>query len=81
MHHAATGTPAHRWEGAGRPRGSVVDGRWAIDRINHHREVIEATLADDSRTKVEAACARSDLFERQRRLMDESSEYVTRDGR
>ena len=42
---------------------------WAAEETNHPREVIEAALAHVVGNKVEAAYARSDLFERRRRLM------------
>ena len=51
---------------------------WAAEETNHPREVIEAALAHVVQNKVEAAYARSDLFERRRRLMDDWSAYVTR---
>ena len=44
---------------------------WAAEKTNHPREVIEAALAHVVLNQVEAAYARSDLFERRRRLMDE----------
>ena len=43
---------------------------------NHPREVVEATLAHVVQNKVEAAYARSDLFERRRQLMDECATYL-----
>ena len=49
---------------------------WAAEETEHRREVIEAALAHVVRDKVEAAYARSDLFERRRRLMDDWSAYV-----
>ena len=49
---------------------------WAAEETNHPREVIEAALAHVVQNKVEAAYARSDLFERRRRLMDDWSAYV-----
>ena len=42
---------------------------WAAEETDHPREVIEAALAHVVKNKVEAAYARSDLFERRRRLM------------
>ena len=42
---------------------------WAAERTDHPREVIEAALAHLVQNKVEAAYARSGLFERRRRLM------------
>ncbi len=49
---------------------------WAAERTDHPREVIEAALAHVVPNKVEAAYARSDLFERRRLLMDDWAEYV-----
>ena len=48
---------------------------WATEETNHPREVVEAALAHMVQNKVEAAYARSDLFEG-RRLMDDWSAYV-----
>ena len=52
---------------------------WAAEETNHPREVVEAALAHAVRNRVEAAYARSDLFERRRRLMDDWAAYL--DGR
>ena len=49
---------------------------WAAEETNHPREVVEAALAHVVANQTEAAYARSDLFERRRRLMDEWSEYL-----
>lgn len=49
---------------------------WASERTNHPREVVEAALAHGLGNKVEAAYARSDLFERRRRLMDDWAMYL-----
>ena len=49
---------------------------WAAEKTDHPREVIEAALAHVVPNKVEAAYARSDLFERRRLLMDDWGEYV-----
>ena len=49
---------------------------WAGEETNHPREVAEAALAHVVRNKVEAAYARSDLFERRRRLMDDWAAYL-----
>jgi hypothetical protein len=43
---------------------------------DHPREVIEAALAHVVQNKVEAAYARSDLFERRRRLMNDWAAYL-----
>ena len=49
---------------------------WAGEETNHPREVIEAALAHVVRNRVEAAYARSDLFERRRVLMDDWARYL-----
>ena len=49
---------------------------WAAERTNHPREVVEAALAHVVGNKVEAAYARSDLFARRRRLMDDWAAYL-----
>ena len=49
---------------------------WAAERTNHPREVIEAALAHVVRNQTEAAYARSDLFERRRRLMSAWEDYL-----
>ena len=48
---------------------------WAAEETDHPREVIEAALAHMVQYKVEAAYARSDLFER-RRLTDDWAAYL-----
>ena len=50
---------------------------WAAEETDHPREVIEAALAHVVRDKVEAAYARSDLFERRRLLMRDWAAYVS----
>ena len=49
---------------------------WAAEKTDHPREVIEAALAHVVPNKVEAAYARSDLFERRRLLMDDWEAYL-----
>ena len=49
---------------------------WAAEETDHPREVVEAALAHSVRNPVEAAYARSDLFERRRRLMDDWGAYL-----
>ena len=49
---------------------------WAAEETDHPREVIEAALAHVVQNKVEAAYARSDLFERRRLLMDDWATYL-----
>ena len=50
---------------------------WAAEETNHPRKVVEAALAHVVQNKVEAAYARSDLFERRRQLMDDWAGYLT----
>ena len=54
---------------------------WAAEETNHPREVVEAALAHMVQNKVEAAYARSDLFERRRRLMSDWAAYIDGDRR
>ena len=54
---------------------------WAAEETDHPREVVEAALAHVVRDKVEAAYARSDLFERRRRLMDDWAGYLAGEHR
>ena len=49
---------------------------WASEETNHPREVVEAALAHQVQDKVEAAYARSTLFERRRRLMGDWATYL-----
>ena len=49
---------------------------WAAEETDHPREIIEAALAHIVRNPVEAAYARSDLFERRRVLMDDWDAYL-----
>ena len=49
---------------------------WAAEETDHPREVIEAALAHVVRNRVEAAYARSDLFERRRILMGDWARYL-----
>ena len=50
---------------------------WAAEETNHPREVVEAALAHVVQNKVEAAYARSDLFERRRQLMEDWAAYLS----
>ena len=50
---------------------------WAAEETDHPREVIEAALAHVVQNRVEAAYRRTDLFERQRRLMNDWAVYLT----
>ena len=54
---------------------------WAAEETDHPREVVEAALAHKVRNQVEAAYARSDLFERRRRLMEDWACYLARGNR
>jgi integrase len=49
---------------------------WAAEETDYPREVVEAALAHVVGNQTEAAYARSDLFERRRRLMDDWAEYL-----
>ena len=49
---------------------------WAAEKTDHPREVIEAALAHVVQNQVEAAYARSDLFERRRTLMNDWEAYI-----
>ena len=49
---------------------------WAAEDTDHPREVVEAALAHVVRNRVEAAYARSDLFERRRLLMDDWATHL-----
>ena len=49
---------------------------WAAERTDAPHAVMEAALAHAVRNRVEAAYARSDLFERRRVLMDQWAEYL-----
>ena len=53
---------------------------WAAEETDHPREVIEAALAHVVRNQVEAAYARSDLFERRRQLMNQWAAYLNGAG-
>ena len=54
---------------------------WAAEETDHPREAIEAALAHVVQNKAEPAYARSDLFERRRRLMDDRANYLAGKGR
>ena len=49
---------------------------WTQERTNIPREVCEAALAHTLKDKAEAACARSDLFEKRRELMTAWARYL-----
>ena len=50
---------------------------WAAERTSTPREVVEAALAHTVQNPTEAAYARSDLFERRHRLMDDWAAYLS----
>ena len=50
---------------------------WAAKQTNTPREVVEAALAHTVRNPTAAAYARSDLFERRGRLMDDWAAYLS----
>ena len=56
-------------------RSSFLD--YAAERTHTRHAVIEAALAHTIKNKAEAAYARSDLFEKRRRLMESSAECLT----
>ena len=49
---------------------------WAQEQTNFPREVVEKALAHTIRNKAEAAYARSDLFDRRRKLMEAWASYL-----
>ena len=50
---------------------------WAQEQTNFPREVAEAALAHVIRDKAEAAYARSDMFEKRRKMMDSWAGYLS----
>ena len=53
---------------------------WAAEQTNAPRAVMEAALAHTVRNKVEAAYARSDLFEKRRKLMEAWAKHLNIEG-
>jgi integrase len=53
---------------------------WVQEQTNTAHEVAERALAHKTTNKVEAAYARSDLFEKRRRLMDAWASYLSDRG-
>ena len=53
---------------------------WAAEQTNAPHAVMEAALAHTIRNKVEAAYARSDLFEKRRVLMEAWAKYLEIEG-
>ena len=77
LHDSAVRRLLHQLGIAAVPHGFRSTFRdWAGEETDHPREVIEAALAHVVRNRVEAAYARSDLFERRRRLMDDWARYL-----
>ena len=77
MHDSAVRRLLRQLEVAAVPHGFRSTFRdWAAEKTDHPRDVIEAALAHVVRNRVEAAYARSDLFERRRRLMDDWAGYL-----
>ena len=65
---------------AGTPHGFRSSFRdWVSECTNTPREVAEAALAHVVRSQVEAAYARSDLFDKRRKLMDQWASYLSGD--
>ena len=62
-----------RWPGS---RSLLTEGAGSV-----HQRLVEAALAHRVQNPVEAAYARSDLFERRRRLMDDWAAYLTGERR
>lgn len=53
---------------------------WAQERTNFPREVAEAALAHTIKDKAEAAYARSDLFDKRRKMMEGWATYLGQDS-
>lgn len=53
---------------------------WAQERTNFPREVAEAALAHQSGDAVERAYARSDLFEKRRKMMDAWAKFLAQES-
>ncbi len=51
---------------------------WAGEQTDAHHAVMETALSHVIRNRVEAAYARSDLFERRRVLMEQWAEFLAR---
>ena len=76
---AAEGAPAPRDRRRTSRRPVVVPG-WAAEETHQPLEVIKAALPHAVQNKVEAAYARSDLFERRRLLMVDWAEHLAGRG-
>ena len=64
------------WVRPCRRRGGGRSGTGRRRKTDHPWEVLEAALAHVLQNEVEAAYARSDLFERRRRLIDDWAAYL-----
>jgi hypothetical protein len=53
---------------------------WAQERTNFPREVAEAVLAHTIQDKSEAAYARSDVFDKRRKMMEAWAGYLAQDA-
>lgn len=53
---------------------------WAQEKTNFPREVAEAALAHTIKDKAEAAYARSDMFEKRRKMMEAWAGYLAQDA-
>ena len=53
---------------------------WAQEKTNFAREVAEAALAHTIKDKAEAAYARSDMFEKRRKMMEAWAGYLAQDA-
>ena len=53
---------------------------WAQEQTNFPREVAEAALAHVIKDKAEAAYARSDMFEKRRKMMESWAGYLAASG-
>ena len=69
---SAPAVPRGRRQRCAPVRGSS----WAVEQTDHPREVVKVALAPAVGNRTEAAYARSDLFDRRRRLMDEWAVYL-----
>ena len=53
---------------------------WAQERTNFPREVAEAALAHTIKDKAEAAYARSDVFDKRRKMMEAWAAYLAQEA-
>ena len=53
---------------------------WAQERTNFPREVAEAALAHTIKDKAEAAYARSDVFDKRRKMMEAWAGYLSQEA-